>query len=174
MRLVEETSADGPFLGIVYDDLQRRSWAARAERGDATMDMAAESQKADEHILGQARTRLHGLLAEAGLHSRGSHSSPAGPMLGGNEQALSNQLAQQRAATESMMKRSAEASRDLMASADATRMRNDALAGGSPAKGKDKGKGKGQGGGQSSKRQQKSEDWFRKVVAKKGARKGKY
>ena len=72
------------------------------------------------------------------------------------------------------MKRSAEASRDLMASADATRLRNDALAGGAPTKGKDKSKGKGQGGGQSSKRQQKSEEWFRKVVAKKGASKGKY
>ena len=43
---------------------------------------------------------------------------------------MTNQLAQQRAATESMMKRSAEASRDLMASADATRLRSDALAGG--------------------------------------------
>jgi hypothetical protein len=153
MRLVEENSSDGPYLGIVYDDLQRRSWAVRAEHeiahvGGVPLDMAAECQKPRPHILYQARTRLHGLLAAAGLHSSGSHSSPAGTMTGSNEQALADQLAQ----------------------------RGD---GGpcepiAPAKGKDKGKGKGQGGGQSAKRRQKTEEWFRKVAAKKGARKGKH
>ena len=131
----------------VYHYIRSEVRTARtAERGDATLDMAAECQKAEEHILGQARTRLHGLLAEAGLLGRGS---PSGPMAGSHEQAMADQLAQQRAATEAMMKRSAEASRDLMASADATRMRNDALAGGpsAPSGGKAKGKGKGQGGG---------------------------
>ena len=132
-RLVEETSTEGPYLGIVYDDLQRRSWAARAERGDATLDMVAECQKADEHILGQARTRLHGLLAEAGIQGRGS---PVAPTVSSQEQAMANQLAQQRAATESMMKRTAEASRDLMASADANRLRSDALGAGAPPKGR--------------------------------------
>ena len=92
-------------------------------------------------------------------------------MTGSHEQALANQLAQQRAVTESTLKRSAEPSRDLRACADATRLRNDELAGGAPATGKDKSKGKGQGGGQSLKRPQKSEEWFRKLVAKNGARK---
>ena len=153
MRLVEENSSDGPYLGGVQNDLQRRSRAVRAEHeiahvGGVPLDMAAECQKPRPHILYQARTRLHGLLAAAGLHSSGSHSSPAGTMTGSNEQALADQLAQ----------------------------RGD---GGpcepiAPAKGKDKGKGKGQGGGQSAKRRQKTKEWFRKVAAKKGARKGKH
>ena len=74
-RLAEEERLIGgtPLLTVVYDALQRESWARRALQRDPELSIPSETKKLDEQVLLAARTR-QGLIYPA----RGSEKSSFG------------------------------------------------------------------------------------------------
>ena len=117
LRVMEESDAEGPHLGIVYDDLQRRNWARRAARSDAALDMAKESQRADTHVLEDARRRLHGMLTEAGVTPTSADAPPSAPPVDGMDASLATQSAAQKSAHEALLKTTQEAALEFMGAA---------------------------------------------------------
>ena len=71
LQLTEQERMKGnrPFLAFLYEELLRKSWARRAEKGDPALNISAEAQKVDKDLLDIARHRLVEALKEAGLSS---------------------------------------------------------------------------------------------------------
>ena len=165
---MEESDAEGPHLGIVYDDLQRRNWARRAARSDAALDMAKECQRADTHVLEDARRRLHGMLTEAGVTPTSADAPPSAPPVDGMDASLATQSAAQKSAHEALLKTTQEAALEFMGAAKYSQSRRPLSPHPprSPPPGPKNGKARGKGGagkdqGQGlSRRQMKSQKWF--------------
>jgi len=170
LRVMEESAAEGPHLGIVHDDLQRRNWARRAARSDAALDMAKESQRADTHVLEDARPRLHGMLTEAGVTPSSADAPPSAPPVDGMDASLATQSAAQKSAHEALLKTTQEAAFEIMGAAEYSQSRRNAAPNLDAKSGKARGKGgagKDQGQGL-SRRQVKSQKWFQSRSEKQG------
>ena len=69
LQLVEQERMKGnrPFLAFLYEELLRKNWARRAEKGDPSLDIPAEAQRIDKDLLDIAKHRLAEVMKEAGL-----------------------------------------------------------------------------------------------------------
>ena len=69
LQLTEQGRMKGnrPFLAFLYEELLRKSWARRAEKGDPALDIAAEAQRVDKDLVDIARHCLSEVLKESGL-----------------------------------------------------------------------------------------------------------
>ena len=94
LQLVEQERMKGnpPFVAFLYDELLRKSWARRAEKGDPALDIPAEVKKVDKDILDIARHRLTEVMKATGL-SEGAGASRGSPPSSASDDAMSKQLA---------------------------------------------------------------------------------
>eukprot|EP00438_Fugacium_kawagutii_P029513 Skav222739 [mRNA] locus=scaffold2390:473992:475065:+ [translate_table: standard] len=69
LQLAEQERMKGnrPFLAFLYEELLRKNWARRAEKGDPSLDIPCESQKIDKDLLDIAKHRMAEVMKEAGL-----------------------------------------------------------------------------------------------------------
>ena len=180
-RLAEASAnaQQGVYLAILYDEVARREWSARAARGDNTLDILKESHSPPTDLVAAAQSRLQTVLSSAGLQQEPT-ASPVGHTAG--DFTLSSQLSQQEAAANALLRRSQDASRAMVAEADRLRAREEALRAGEDTrtdrgrhkgdgykggahrggKGGGAGKGKGDGPPLLSNRKKKAADFFRK------------
>ena len=68
-RLAEASAnaQQGVYLAILYDEVARREWSARAARGDNTLDILKESHSPPTDLVAAAQSRLQTVLSSAGL-----------------------------------------------------------------------------------------------------------
>ena len=94
LQLVEQERMKGnpPIVAFLYDELLRKSWARRAEKGDPALDIPAEVKKVDKDILDIARHRLTEVMKATGL-SEGAGASRGSPPSSASDDAMSKQLA---------------------------------------------------------------------------------
>jgi len=111
LRVSEEEKCRGGYslVGIVYDELVRKDWARRAERGDPEFDLNKLTGVIDERQLAAARQRLQPVVraleaASGGQGGQGSRSATP------EEESA---LAKNNAAAEALVRRAAAATKEM-------------------------------------------------------------
>ena len=137
-------------LVLLYDELLRRSWSLRAEKGDPELNIEKESEKLVKPILAQARTRLASTLKDVGISTGGAGGST---QVGPADSLTMSVMQQQQAAAEQAARRNDEARRRLESEQRCVNQRNNALTAAATNNnrgggGEGGGHGGGQGGGQ--------------------------
>ena len=64
---VRGKSKNPTAFAILYDEMRRKNWASRAERGDPTLDISTEAWSIDEELLKSVGSRLQHTLEAAGV-----------------------------------------------------------------------------------------------------------
>ena len=146
LRIYEETrlTEGESILAIVYDQLQRQSWAKRAMQRDPVLDVQKEASRVNEQVLLTARTRLgiiSGRLCGSGSGASSSQASQAAQVA-----AAESALAKTAAAAQAITKRAEAAATAMSKQQDELNRRHLAMLQGGwqvdGSKGKAKGKGK--------------------------------
>ena len=115
------------YMGpILYDELARKQWAARAAKSDPTLNILKEATNPAADLVAAALSRISTILQGAGL----SADAPAviSPVPTGDV-SLSSQLAPQVQATNAWYRRTHEASSAMVEEDERLRDREEALAG---------------------------------------------
>ena len=74
MRVSIEESA---VIAVVYDEMQRKSWARRSSKGDSTLNLLEEASKKSTQVLELAKSRVKLVSETAGLKSAASVTAQA-------------------------------------------------------------------------------------------------
>ena len=174
----ERVLSNQPMTAAVYEDMARKAWHQRAERGDPLWILEDEVKKVNEGILATARARIRVVLQpNSGPRGQGQ----AGSASTDQEASL---LAKQTATAEAIARRAAQATKELQRQQDllerqASRRGPPELRAIEDDPNRDSRKG-GKGGGKSqqqyddeqlvSKRQQKSKSFWKNFRANKPGR----
>eukprot|EP00435_Cladocopium_sp_Y103_P029101 s731_g7.t1 len=155
LQLTEQERMKGnrPFLAFLYEELLRKSWARRAEKGDPALDIAAEAQRVDKDLVDIARHRLSEVLKEAGLSAGQPDHHGFGLTKTSPEEMVSRQLA----AAEAAQKQAERVSKQLVGT------QQQLLSQGRVAAASKGSAGKGQGQPLSN-RALKTQKWFTKMA----------
>ena len=105
----ERTGGGSPLLALLYDDLLRRSWSARVERGDPCFKLCEAVVEQDKQVMAAARTRFDGVMKAAGLTE--PPRAPGGADHKATE--LESYVAKQQAAMNDLAKKATEATKGL-------------------------------------------------------------
>ena len=157
-HLAEQERMKGnlPFLAFLYEELLRKSWARRAEKGDPSLNIEVESQKLDKDLVDIARHRLIEVMKEAGLSGVSDtpgQGSKDNVSLAVHDSILSRQLA----AAEAAQKQSERVSKQLVETQQQLLHQSKNMMGSQTAAVKP-------GNQQPTKRQIKTHNWFQKTA----------
>ena len=139
------------MLALLYDDLLRRSWSARVERGDPSFKLCEAVVEQDKQVMAAARTRFEGVMKAAGLAE--PPRTPSGVDHKATE--MESYVAKQQAAMQDLAKKATEATKGLQRMQDRA---NAAAAAASKANAAPQGTQKGKPEGNARDRKRKA--WF--------------
>ena len=157
----ERGNGMGSLIAVLYDDLVRKSWSMRVDRGDSTFKLAEAVTEVDKPIMAAARARFDQVLKAAGLKDQPR-------ALSGDSRAseAESYMAKQSAAMDALTKKASEATKALARAQERAAPPPPGLVNGANSGkggGKSSGSNKGGGGneaGYENRRDRKRREWF--------------
>ena len=93
LRIAQEEST---MVALIYDEMQRKSWARRASKGEVSLDILQEAMVKNQQVVETAKSKVKLVARASGLQAAhgpdSSYNSPA-EHLGDAEAAISKQVA---------------------------------------------------------------------------------